>query len=85
MLSPKNGSGLAEQAALLRVALDSHPGMARVLWGLDQNAFHVPNERMIPETEFPRYLFGGFSMPVVEKYLFSWDASNRASLRGARG
>src|SRR4051812_48077003 len=69
-----NGSRLPEQAALLRVALESHPATRRVLWGLDQFVFHLPADLAIPDTEFPSYLYRGLSRAVVENYLLSWDA-----------
>jgi hypothetical protein len=69
-----NGSRLPEQSALLRVALQSHPATRRVLWGIDQYVVHVPPDIAIPETEFPRYLYGSLSPAVVENYLLSWDA-----------
>jgi hypothetical protein len=69
-----NGSRLPEQEAIVRVALRSHPATRRVLWGLDQYVFHVPADFAIQETEFPRYLYRGFSPAVIENYLLSWDA-----------
>src|SRR4051812_11632556 len=63
-----NGSHLPEQAALLQVALQSHPATRLVLWGLDHFVFHEPADMAIPETLFPRYLYCGFSSAVVQNY-----------------
>src|SRR4051812_27137553 len=80
-----NGSRLPEQAAIVRVALQSHPATRRVLWGLDQYVFHVPDDIAIPDNEFPHYLYRGLSRAVVENYLFSWDAVKQSFAALRRG